>query len=175
VEQGPVQVSPWGRPGRLKVRLCSTPLSAFVKEAVTVAPAGTWTVVLSNARLAAVREMLTADGCGADVAVAAGCGAVVGVAAAATRVGALVAAVVDSAVAGAGVEDSAAVTVVEVPALAEAAGDEGAVRLALGEGDAALAAGSLPSSPLEQAVTATARHATARATTRLRRMCPAIE
>jgi hypothetical protein len=95
----------------------------------------------------------------------------VGVAAA--RVGALVGAVVDSSVAGTDVTDPARVAVLDATALPEDGGEDGADALALGDADTALVDGS--SSPPEQAASTTARHATARATTRVKRMFPAIE
>lgn len=40
VVHGPLQVFPWGSPGRLNERLCSMPASSFCMIAVTLAPAG---------------------------------------------------------------------------------------------------------------------------------------
>src|SRR5690349_6212533 len=68
--QGPVQVSPWGKPGRLKVRLWSVPASWFCNVAVTAAPDGTCTSVLSNFVSLAVKVRLTAEARGADVGAA---------------------------------------------------------------------------------------------------------
>jgi hypothetical protein len=65
--QGPVQVSPWPRPGRLNPRLCGTPASAFWSVAVTVVPAETRRMLLSNARFAARTVRLTDEARGGAV------------------------------------------------------------------------------------------------------------